>query len=183
MFFYEYKLTNIANFLISSTITCCYCISYWKNVIPLWLPMISDCFVTTPANYISRVGVPLTAFILMVHNKILHEYIKSNYFVIAMVSSFALSVVAAVNEKENIYIHNYAAYCFFVTYLMNMCIVSYYIKSKRLITLMYSMFVLYAPFGNYLPQCEWCAVACIIWFIESTNREIGNIRIIDLLNY
>jgi hypothetical protein len=149
----------------------------------MWLPMISDCFVTPPANYISRIGVPIIAFIIMIHNKILHEYIKTNCFIIPMISSFSLSVVAAVNEKENIYIHNYAAYCFFVTYLMNMCIVSYYIKTKRWITLIYAMFVLYAPLGRYLPQCEWCAVGCLIWFIESTNKEIGNIKIIDILNY
>ena len=182
MYILESKLTNLANYCISSTIIICYFISYVKNTVPLWLPMISDCFVVPPASYISRIGLPFTSCILVLHNIILHEFINSSLAIIPSIASLCLCIVSAVNEKENIIIHNYAAYIFFVLYMFNMLYVSYFIRNKLAISLLYTLFVLYAPFG-FLPQCEWAAVGCLIIFVNSTNNEIGHVKLCDIFNF
>ena len=100
-----------AGFIVSTgTILLCYTLATTLGHVPDWLPMISDCAVYAPEKYPFRWGIMLGAVLIAVQSVLVYgadkPYSKSKTALnLALFASFCLSVVAVVNEVEDIKIH------------------------------------------------------------------------------
>ena len=106
-----------------------YAISVVHHDAPL-LPMISDTFVKAPESYVSRLGLVTVATLLQFTVWCLHSYLCAfavdgrspamwRWFALmhsltGAGGSFALGLVGAINDRENLRAHNSAATIFFV---------------------------------------------------------------------
>lgn len=149
------------------TILICYiCAQILKHVDSI-LPMISDCFVYEPENYISRFGV--ISFINcgnLVSNILIAKFVATSYFIknmlyfIALFNSVCFGFVGAISELDNLYIHNVFALSGYISYAVFLSIIKFTsIESHNNIMSFPYIIVLFLKFINsYIklkPLIEW----------------------------
>jgi len=107
----------------------CFLIAVCLGHVHPWLPMISDCGVSTPEKYLFRIGIITTAGQLALSGICVYFYLHTVtlggtqtsdkvILFLCLLSTACLSMVGAVNERENGTIHGVAAVTFFATYLL-----------------------------------------------------------------
>jgi len=112
-----------------ATIFGCYFIAVYLHHVPSWLPMISDCAVSAPEKYLFRIGIITTAGHLALGAVCMYFYLHTVTLggtrptdkvalLLSLFSTLCLSIVGAVNERENDTLHTGSAVTFFATYLI-----------------------------------------------------------------
>jgi len=131
-------LAYLSSALSLATIFVCYFFAVTQGHVPAWLPMISDCAIFPPEEYIFRIGIIVSAALLNL-NSLLMLFYQNNIkqseggascadkfaLGLATLGCFGLMVVGAVNEVENNTIHSTAAVIFFVCYDLYMFFITY----------------------------------------------------------
>jgi len=154
---------NINTTLGILTIVTCYIIAQSLNHVHNVLPMISDCFVYKPENYVSRIGV--ISFICcgnLISNIVIANYYSTtkmiNKFLITIscINSFCFGFVGAISETDNLTIHNVCALTGYISYAVYLLIIyclklDYY---KSYLICLY-VFFLVLKIVNTKPFIEW----------------------------
>jgi len=171
------------------TIFVCYFFAVAQGHVPVWLPMISDCAIYPPEEYIFRIGLILSAALLNLnsllmlfyqHNVKLTEGGATTFdkvsFSFATLGCLGLMVVGAVNEVENNTIHSTAAVIFFVAYEIYILLITYSMwdfsgpKSTNLIVkLCLSIYGLVALILFAFMSSNWVKYGTDIAFCEWTG--------------
>jgi hypothetical protein len=179
------------------------------------VPMISDTFVRAPASYVARAGVAAVACLLLVTTLVVRSVLRAFacedgsrkdaamwrrvtecHSCVGAAAAFALLVVAAVNDRENLAAHFAAASVFFVgTWLWHLCVFVQLCAHPRttnakslewkcicLVASGVSLACFFAMCGVSLARfyepialCEWLAAASIGGFTWSLGEELdGN---------
>jgi len=131
-------LAYVSSILALVTIFTCYFLAVSQGNVPVWLPMISDCAIEPPEEYIFRIGIILSAALLNLNSLLMLFYQHNTKlaeggatcfdkfaFSLATLGCFGLMVVGAVNEVENNTIHSTAAVIFFVAYEIYILMITY----------------------------------------------------------
>jgi len=197
-------LAYVSSILALATIFVCYILAVSQGNVPVWLPMISDCAIFPPEEYIFRVGIILSAALLNL-NSVLMLFYQHNAKIggatcfdkvtlsLATLGCAGLMVVGAVNEKENNTIHSTGAIIFFVCYEIYILCITYGMwdysgpKSTNLIMkLVLSIYGLVAlllfvfmssnwgKYGTDIAVCEWTGTIAIILFNMTFVNEYGD---------
>lgn len=147
-----------------STILICYTIAVSLGHVPLWLPMISDCAITAPEKYIFRLGFISGANYMFISSLLYFIYFKSHVerdkqenkssamfvppivsLILAFVASLAVAVVGAVNEREDMNVHEGAALTFFAMLLLYMALTTIQVRTHVCNTNTHCTFIIYFP--------------------------------------
>lgn len=138
-------VVRLSVLIAALTVTITTSVSFARGDVPsrAFVPMISDTFVIAPASYVSRVGMSLVGSLSIVNVLSARSYllqfavgdgephgretawvrVTDAHSAVGAFGSFALLVVAAVNEKENLDAHFSAASFFLIaTWLWHCCL-------------------------------------------------------------
>lgn len=168
---------NAKNIIYINTTLCiviiliCYGFAQYYNHVDSWIPMISDCFVYPPENYISRFGV--ISFINCgtgLSNVLISKFIKVEkkyenlLMFIGIFSSMCFGLVGSISENENLKMHNVFAISGFISYGLFMIIINLYSNYKNwLVFCVYSMNI----FSKYTPIYFYTSQKSIVEWISS----------------
>ena len=176
------------------------------------VPLISDTFVRAPASYVARAGVGAVASLLLVTTLVMRSFLRNFacedgsrkdaalwrratdvHSCVGAAAALALSVVAAVNDRENLAAHFAAASVFFVgTWIWHLCVfvqlcahpqvttpaslkwkLGCVVASGVSLAFFFAMCgVGVARFYEPIAACEWLAVASIGGFTWSLGAEL-----------
>jgi hypothetical protein len=145
------------------TILICYIIAQFLNHVNSILPMISDCFVYEPENYIARFGViSFINFGNLISNVLIANFVSTNDFInkilicISFINSFCFGCVGAISEIDNIYVHNVFALGGYISYAVYLSIIWFTsLESNRNIMTFPYIIVLLLKIFNAKPLIEW----------------------------
>ena len=176
------------------------------------VPLISDTFVRAPASYVARAGVGAVACLLLVTTLVMRSFLRNfacedgsrkdaalwrrvtdGHSSVGAAAALALSIVAAVNERENFTTHFAAASVFFVgTWVWHLCVLVQLCAHPQVTTstslkwklgcvvasgvslaFFFAMCgVSLARFYEPIAACEWLAAASIGGFTWSLGVEL-----------
>ena len=103
-------ITLLAILISWASIITCYVLAVSLGHVPAWLPTISDCAVGAPEKYLFRIGLitgatALFANVVMVYYAFPKFVLRKLELVAGVAAAAGLTVVGAVNEKENNTVH------------------------------------------------------------------------------
>ena len=187
----EIVLVHSALLIISTTVFGCYIYSAIIGEVPIYLPMISDCFVIAPCNYISRFGLMTGSYSILIHNLAFYDYLNTSNSYLCTIISLSLATLSCVNEKENSEIHSIAAYIFFVAYWVHMVYTSVLCYDRKeldttkpiccgimTVSLIHAMYS--EMYYTFVALYEWICFMCIMVFTYSTRYQLKRIVFCDI---
>ena len=196
--------------LASLTVVTTTLITFSNGDVPhnLIVPMVSDTFVDAPASYVARVGIGIVGVAMVVCVLIVKSYLNAFacdgnndvwrpvtavHSLIGVVAGFSLTIVAAVNDREDLLVHFMFASVFFIgTWVWQVCVVvqlrahprctseaSVAKKTKCVLITFISLFVFFSlcavnleRFYEIIAVSEWVTVGAIGTFTWSLGVEL-----------
>lgn len=123
---------NINTSLGLLTICVCYLFAEFYHHVNTILPMISDCFIYEPENYISRFGViSFIAFGNLISNILIANYVSIDKSIntiltcISFLNYICFGIVGSISEQDNLPVHNFFALTGYISYAFFLLIIHF----------------------------------------------------------